>query len=129
MGALRQQHSGDALCVARNAVRTKNGMVFTYVTHYAWDNHANLFDQAANQYNHYHQTNEIDVAIYNLVQDLRASGDLNSTLIVIISEFGRTPGMLNSRGGRDHYKDIMSAMLIGRSSGAPSGPRISRARR
>jgi hypothetical protein len=113
---------GDALCVARNAVRAKNGMVFTYVTHYGWDNHANLFDQAANQYNHYHQTNEIDVAIYNLVQDLRASGDLNSTLIVIMSEFGRTPGILNSRGGRDHYKDIMSAMLIG--GGARGGRAI-----
>jgi uncharacterized protein (DUF1501 family) len=30
-----------------------------------------------------------------------------------MSEFGRTPGLLNSRGGRDHYKDIMSAVLIG----------------
>jgi Protein of unknown function (DUF1501) len=111
---------GDCLCVARNAVRAKNGMVFTYVNHYNWDNHANLFDKAANQFNHYRQTNEIDVALYNLVQDLRASGDLNSTLIVIMSEFGRTPGLLNTRGGRDHFKDIMSAVLIG---GGVSGGR------
>ncbi len=104
---------GNALIVARNAVRAKNGMVFTYVTHNNWDNHANLFDRSANNYNHYHQTNEIDSAIYNLVQDLKASGDLASTLIVVMSEFGRTPGNLNSRGGRDHYKDIMSALLIG----------------
>lgn len=104
---------GDSLCVARNAVRAKNGVVFTYVTHYNWDNHANLFDRTANQYNHYRQTNEIDVAIYNLVQDLKASGDLGSTLIVIMSEFGRTPGPLNSRGGRDHYQNIMSAVLMG----------------
>jgi hypothetical protein len=104
---------GNALCVARNAVRAKNGVVFAYVTHNGWDNHANLFDRAANQFNHYHLTNEIDVAIYNLVQDLKSSGDLSSTLIVIMSEFGRTPGLLNSRGGRDHYKDIMSAVLIG----------------
>lgn len=104
---------GDALCVARNAVQAKNGMVFTYVTHNNWDNHANLFDKAANQFNHYALTNEIDVAIYNLVQDLRASGNLNSTLIVIMSEFGRTTGALNTRGGRDHYQDIMSAVMIG----------------
>lgn len=104
---------GDALCVARNAVRANNGMVFTYVTHYGWDNHANLFDQAANKANHYALTNEIDRAIYSLVQDLKASGDLSSTLIVIMSEFGRTPGPLNSRGGRDHYQNIMSAVLIG----------------
>ncbi len=104
---------GDDLIVARNAVRAKNGVVFTYITHGGWDNHANLFDTGANQSNHYHLTNEIDVALYNLVQDLKASGDLSSTLIVIMSEFGRTPGPLNSRGGRDHYKDIMSAVLIG----------------
>lgn len=104
---------GDCLCVARNAVLAKNGMVFTYVNHFGWDNHANLFDTGANQVNHYRLTNEIDTAIYNLVLDLKASGNLNSTLIVIMSEFGRTPGPLNSRGGRDHYKDIMSAVLIG----------------
>ena len=104
---------GNALCVARNAVRAKNGMKFTYVTHNNWDNHANLFDRAGNAFNHYRQTNEIDVAIYNLVQDLKNSGDLATTLIVVMSEFGRTPGELNSRGGRDHYKDIMSALFIG----------------
>ena len=104
---------GDCLIVARNAAQAKNGMVFTYVTHNNWDNHANLFDRAANKFNHYALTNEIDVAIYNLVQDLRASGDLSSTLIVIMSEFGRTTGPLNSRGGRDHWQDVMSAVLIG----------------
>jgi uncharacterized protein (DUF1501 family) len=104
---------GDALCMARNAVRAKNGVIFTYLTHNGWDNHANLFDRGGNVLNHYRLTNEIDVAIYNLIQDLRASGDLSSTLIVIMSEFGRTPGPLNTRGGRDHYKDIMSAVLIG----------------
>ena len=105
---------GNALITARNAVRGKNGMVFTYITHQGWDNHANLFDRAANpNTNHYKLTNEIDVAIYNLVQDLKASGDLSSTLIAIMSEFGRTPGALNSRGGRDHYRDVMSAVLIG----------------
>ena len=112
-GRYGKSQFGDCLCVARNAVQANNGMVFTYVTHYNWDNHANLFDQGANQFNHYALTNEIDVAIYNLVQDLRASGNLSSTLIAIMSEFGRTPGPLNSRGGRDHYQSIMSAMLIG----------------
>jgi uncharacterized protein (DUF1501 family) len=49
----------------------------------------------------------------SLVEDLRASGDLSQTLICVISEFGRTPGPLNSRGGRDHHRDAMSAVLIG----------------
>ncbi len=104
---------GDSLCVARNAVRAKNGNVFTYATHWNWDNHANLFDRGANQFNHYRLTNELDTALYNLVVDLKASGDLATTMIVVMSEFGRTPGLLNSRGGRDHYKDIMSAVIIG----------------
>jgi hypothetical protein len=112
---------GDCLIVARNAVHAKNGVVFNYITHYGWDNHANLFDRAANQYNHYALTNEIDIAIYNLVQDLRSSGDLSSTLIVIMTEFGRTPGPLNSRGGRDHYQNIMSAVMIG---GGVQGGRV-----
>ena len=30
-----------------------------------------------------------------------------------MKEFGSKPGMLNSRAGRDHYKDIMSAVMIG----------------
>ena len=117
---------GSGCLMARKLVEA--GVTFVEVALGGWDNHANLFDQAANQFNHYHQTNEIDVAIYNLVQDLKASGDLNSTLIVIMSEFGRTPGLLNSRGGRDHYKDIMSAMLIGggarggRAIGTTEGP-------
>ena len=112
-GRYGNSYFGDCLIVARNAVRAKNGVVFTYVNHYGWDNHANLFDRGANQFNHYALTNEIDTAIYNLVLDLKASGDLGSTLIVIMTEFGRTPGLLNSRAGRDHYKDIMSAVMIG----------------
>jgi uncharacterized protein (DUF1501 family) len=47
------------------------------------------------------------------VDDLRASGDLDSTLIVMMGEFGRTPAALNSRGGRDHYRSAMSVAMIG----------------
>jgi uncharacterized protein (DUF1501 family) len=40
-------------------------------------------------------------------------GDLQQTLIVMMGEFGRTPGVLNGRGGRDHHRDAMSVVMIG----------------
>jgi uncharacterized protein (DUF1501 family) len=56
---------------------------------------------------------DLDKAVSELVADLKASGDFDQTLIVIVGEFGRTPGGLNSRGGRDHHKDAMCAVLMG----------------
>jgi uncharacterized protein (DUF1501 family) len=47
------------------------------------------------------------------VEDLKATGEFDSTLIVIMGEFGRTPGVLNSRGGRDHYRQVMSVAMLG----------------
>ena len=47
------------------------------------------------------------------MEDLRASGDLSQTLIVMMGEFGRTPGVLNSRAGRDHYRPVMSVAMLG----------------
>lgn len=61
----------------------------------------------------YSLTNDLDRAVGALVEDLRASGDLESTLIVMMGEFGRTPNVLNSRGGRDHYRNVMSVAMLG----------------
>src|SRR4029077_19742655 len=38
---------------------------------------------------------------------------LQNTMIVLIGEFGRTPGVLNAQGGRDHWKDAMSICVAG----------------
>jgi uncharacterized protein (DUF1501 family) len=43
------------------------------------------------------------VGLGNLLNDLGQSGLLDSTLIVMVGEFGRTVGALNSQAGRDHY--------------------------
>jgi hypothetical protein len=103
---------GRAAIVARNAVRANNGTVFVNLTQNGWDTHQNMFDRlyAPNQYT---LCNELDRALAALVEDLKASGDFDSTLIVVMSEFGRTPGVLNARGGRDHHKDAMSVLLMG----------------
>jgi len=103
---------GRSLIVARNAIRAKNGATFINVTQGGWDTHVGQFEpnQAPNIYT---LTNELDRAVGNLVEDLKASGDFDSTLIVMMGEFGRTPGVLNSRAGRDHYRDVMSVAMLG----------------
>ncbi len=103
---------GRSLLVARNAVRARNGATFINVTQGGWDTHVGQFD-AAQGTTIYTLTNDLDRAVGSLVEDLKASGDFDSTLIVLMGEFGRTPGVLNSRGGRDHYRSVMSVALLG----------------
>jgi uncharacterized protein (DUF1501 family) len=71
-----------------------------------------MFDRTYPQ-NFYTLTNQLDSAVGNLAADLLESGHLSETLIVLMGEFGRTPGDLNSRGGRDHHKSAMSVAMIG----------------
>jgi uncharacterized protein (DUF1501 family) len=101
-----------ALLAARNAVVSRMGTVFVNVTREGWDQHFNQFDPG-NQTNLYRLNNDIDRGLANLITDLRISGDLDSTLIVALGEFGRTPGPLNSRNGRDHYAAVMSVLMAG----------------
>src|SRR5882672_9440783 len=111
---------GRAAIVARNAIRAKNGTVFVALSQSSWDTHQNMFDRAYAG-NMYQLCNELDSGIGTLVQDLKASGDLDQTLIVIMGEFGRTPGLLNSQGGRDHWRDAMSVVMMG---GGVKGGRV-----
>jgi len=54
----------------------------------------------------------LDQAVSALLDDLEQRGLLESTLIVVGGEFGRTP-RVNASGGRDHYCQCFSAMLAG----------------
>ncbi len=103
---------GRPLIVARNAIQGKMGVAFVSITHGGWDTHIGQFDRS-NSSSIYQLANDLDRAIAALVDDLRASGDLDQTLIVMMGEFGRTPGSLNSRGGRDHYRPVMNVAMIG----------------
>src|SRR5262249_54163646 len=93
-------------------VQSKLGAAFISVTQGGWDLHAQQFNRQA-FVNLYSLTNDLDRSLGNLIMDLKASGDLASTLIVVLGEFGRTPGPLNSRDGRDHFRPVMSALMIG----------------
>jgi hypothetical protein len=71
-----------------------------------WDAHENVED------NHRRHANEVDQPITGLLTDLKASGLLDSTLVVWHGEFGRMP--ISQRGmGRDHNPGAMSMWMAG----------------
>lgn len=55
---------------------------------------------------------ETDSAVSSLIQDLQERGLLDSTLVVWMGEFGRSPGV-DKTGGRDHWPDVYSLILAG----------------
>jgi hypothetical protein len=91
--------------LARNLV--ENGAPFVMVANgMPWDCH--VF-----QHEHYQMlVPEVDRIIYHLITDLEARGLLDSTLVVMMGEFGRTP-WLNAARGRDHYPDAWSLAMAG----------------
>ena len=54
----------------------------------------------------------MDPALASLVQDLAESGLLDKTLVVMLSEFGRTP-KINDDAGRDHWASVFSGFIAG----------------
>jgi hypothetical protein len=111
---------GRACIVARNAIQGKAGTVFVSINHGSWDLHQNMFSRAYPG-NQYQLSNDLDNGVSNLAQDLKSSGDLGQTMILMMGEFGRTPGDLNPQGGRDHHKDAMCMAMLG---GGVKGGRV-----
>lgn len=122
---------GRACIVARNAIQAKAGTIFININHGSWDMHQNMFNRAYRP-NMYQMCGDLDSGLSAMVDDLKASGDFSQTLILMLGEFGRSPGELNPRGGRDHHKDSMAVAMLGggvrggRALGAtdPDGDRI-----
>lgn len=103
---------GRACIVARNAIQAKLGISFVNIVFDGWDTHVGMFDTGYTP-NMYTLCNDLDRGVGLMMKDLKASGDLGKTLIVLVGEFGRTPGLLNAQGGRDHWKDAMSVCMAG----------------
>jgi uncharacterized protein (DUF1501 family) len=98
---------GDGCLLARRLVEA--GVAFVEVTLPQWDTHQNNFERVKRL------SQECDPAMSALVNDLKQRGMLDSTLIVWMGEFGRTP-KINQRGdkpGRDHYPRAWSSLMIG----------------
>ncbi len=98
---------GEGCLLARRLVET--GVSFVEVSLGGWDTHQNNFARVKEL------SAQVDPAISALVRDLKSRGLLDSTLIVWMGEFGRTP-KINSRGpkpGRDHYPRAWSTLMMG----------------
>ncbi len=84
----------------------ENGISYVQVRHSNYDTHNENFNF------HLEQLGEFDKPFATLVDDLADRGLLESTLIVVLSEFGRTP-RINERYGRDHWGKAWSICLGG----------------
>ena len=79
---------------------------FVQVNRGGFDTHSNNFPSLQNH------GDVMDPALASLVQDLAAIGKLDKTLIIMMSEFGRTP-RVNDNAGRDHWPNVFSCMMAG----------------
>lgn len=102
---------GQGCLMARRLI--ERGVPFTEVSlgtfgngGLAWDTHANNFSQVKSL------SAELDAGWASLMSDLKDRGLLQSTTIVWMGEFGRTP-KINPAGGRDHYPKAWTAVLAG----------------
>lgn len=99
-----QNAIGQRLLLARRLV--ESGARFVTVTEGGWDHHSNIRDAFRNQ------VPPLDQAFATLIRDLDRRGLLQSTLVVLTTEFGRT-SRLNRDGGRDHWPKVFSCVLAG----------------
>jgi hypothetical protein len=95
---------GQGCLLARRLV--ERGVPFVEVTLGGWDTHDNNFAQVKGL------CDTLDPAWAALMTDLKERGLLETTTIVWMGEFGRTPG-INPRTGRDHYPNAWSTVLGG----------------
>jgi len=95
---------GMRLLLARRLVEA--GVRFVSVAYDGWDHHAGIAD------NMKRKLPPLDQALAALIADLDERGLLDSTLIMVTSEFGRTP-KINASAGRDHFARVYSTMVAG----------------
>lgn len=107
---LGRQMRGQNLLLARRLVEA--GVSFVNVYDFKqqgqnWDAHFQCMRQHKE-----HLLPQADRALAALIEDLHERGLLDSTLVVAMGEFGRTP-RLNRDGGRDHWPDCYSVLFAG----------------
>jgi hypothetical protein len=116
--ALRESYGmtifGQAALTARRLVEAGSKFVTVFWDEYGlagsgWDTH----------WDHYPRLRQelmpgFDLAFSGLIRDLDARGLLDETLVLVLSEHGRTPRLSNARGGgRDHWSQAYSCLLAG----------------
>jgi uncharacterized protein (DUF1501 family) len=95
---------GQGCLMARRLI--ENNVPFVEVSLGGWDTHDDNFTRVQSL------STVLDKAWSALLEDLKDRGRLESTLVVWMGEFGRTPA-INPRQGRDHYPKAWSVVLGG----------------
>jgi uncharacterized protein (DUF1501 family) len=97
----------DGCILARRLIET--GVRFVEVNLGGWDTHQDNFERVKSL------SAQVDSSMSALINDLNQRGLLDSTLIVWMGDFGRTP-KINQRGpkpGRDHYPKAWTSVMVG----------------
>jgi len=95
---------GHGCLLARRLI--EHDVRFVEVELGGWDTHDDNFDRVEAQ------ANILDRSLSALLADLTSRGMLEETLVVVATEFGRTP-KINGNTGRDHYPKAFSCLLAG----------------
>jgi uncharacterized protein (DUF1501 family) len=96
--------AGQRMLMAKRLVSA--GVRFVSLTYGGWDMHNGIVNSMKRQ------LPEFDKAFAALITDLDRSGILDDTLVMVSSEFGRTP-KINNTAGRDHWPKVFSVVLAG----------------
>lgn len=122
--ARRLIEAGARFVTINHAVQ--GGLFGNGMTDGTWDNHHLLFDSmmsgappareiAGYKWHAYDGPGnlpQLDMSLSALLDDLEVRGLLDSTLVVVMGEFGRTP-RINTFGGRDHYPNAGCVLMAG----------------
>ena len=102
---------GQRLLLCRRLVEV--GVSFVTLYNGGWDDHVDLFKNFKGD-----KVSKLDQGLSALLADLSDRGLLDSTLVLCLGEFGRTP-KVNEKAGRDHWPYAMSILTAG--AGIPGG--------
>lgn len=106
--ALRERYGagqlGQGCLLARRLV--ESGVRCVEVELGGWDMHRDIFEELPEK------AGQLDAALAALIEDLADRGLLDTTLVVLGTEFGRTP-QINENAGRDHHPAVFSCLLAG----------------
>jgi len=105
---VRNEYGGHAagrrMLLARRLVEA--GVRFVTLTYGGWDHHDNIHGQMGAN------VPPLDQGFAALIRDLDRRGLLQSTIVMLTTEFGRTP-KINNTAGRDHYPKVYSIVMAG----------------
>jgi hypothetical protein len=99
-----RNEAGQRLLTARRLVEA--GVRLVTLTYGGWDHHNQITRSVMTQ------MPPLDQALSTLLSDLSDRGLLDKTLVMVSSEFGRTP-KINNTAGRDHWPKVFSTLLAG----------------